>query len=78
MTVAARTCCPTCVKTSVVRILSAFPVSPIISGSQRTENTSPMTGSMVLKGSRTSSRGPFMNLCTQRVSSARTTAGGGI
>lgn len=62
MTVRARTCCPAWVRTSDDRILSAFPVAPIISGSQRTEKTSPMSGSIVLNGSRTSSSGPFMNL----------------
>ena len=62
MAVACSTVCPTWVKTSDVRIFKAFPISFIISGSHRTEKTSPIVGSRVENGSRTSSTGLAMNL----------------
>jgi hypothetical protein len=62
MTVAWRTVVPTLLRTSVVRILSALPISSIISGSQRVVKTSPTIGSSVEKGRRTSSSLPFMKL----------------
>lgn len=65
MIVAARTCWPADDSTSDVKILRAFPVSPIISGSHRIERTSPTTGSIVLNGRRISSRGPAMKLKAQ-------------
>lgn len=62
MTVACRTVIPICERTSCVMIFNADPVSRIISGSHRTLNTSPTMGSRTLKGNRTSSWMPFMNL----------------
>src|SRR5258707_2801901 len=65
MTVACKTVWLTCDNTSVVSILRALPVSPIISGSQRTLNTSPTRGSSTLNGNRTSSRELAMNLLNE-------------
>ena len=62
MTVACKTVCPICERTSPVRIFSALPVSRIISGSQSTLKTSPTIGSNTLNGNRTSSCIPFINL----------------
>jgi hypothetical protein len=59
-----------------VRIRRAAPVSPIISGSHSTLKTSPTTGSMTLKGNRTSSLTPVMNLrgCQMLLRQSRRTA----
>lgn len=67
MIVAWRTCCPTWVTISDVRILSALPISAIMSGSQWTEYTSPTIGSMTEKGNRTSSTLLVMNLVLSAV-----------
>lgn len=57
-----RTCCSDWVRTSVARILIVWPIDFSISGSHKTENRSPMTGSTVENGSLTSSSFPLIHL----------------